>query len=108
VSVRGNTSEEREQVVSIRHNITQDDVVEQSIVLEGFAGRDLELEMRVPFMGKPDHFAADVDANADFRSEGREKVTASGSNLQYARVGRNGEAIDSLDELVVCPVPSTP
>src|SRR5438105_3135625 len=93
--------EQREQVVHVRDEIAENDVVERPLAFVCLARCNLEAQVRVPSTSELDHSGADVDPDAGRRINGREQISASAADLEYPVTRRNLEAVDILDQTVV-------
>src|SRR5688572_31631330 len=108
VRMRSDAVEELEQVLHIRHQVREDDVIERFPELELLAWNALEAKLRVRRAGAVDHFLRNVDANADARLQRCQEIARARADLEHARVRRDVEAHQLRDEPVVRAVPALP
>ena len=108
VRVLGDAVEELEQVVHVRHQVREDDVVERLAELQLLAGDALEPELWVLRPRAVDHPLRDVDADADARLQRGEQVARARADLEHPGVFRDVEAHHLGDQPVVRAVPALP
>ncbi len=101
VGMAPDVGEQPDEVVDVRDEVGEDDVVERPVELDVLARPDLEAKLR---MARPRGFdlaGADVDSHALRRRERGEQVAAAAADLEHGRPGLDDRLVESRDQLVV-------
>src|SRR5688572_17786828 len=99
--MRRDGADEYLQVVRVRDEVGQDDVVERFPQRQRLAGGVGELELWMSVACRLEHARADVDADASGRREGGKQVAAATADLENPRVRRDERGVDRAHQRVV-------
>ena len=95
VRVAGDGFEQPDQVVHVRHEVAEDDVVERLPEVEVLTRACLQLELRMRRARCLDHLRAEVDADSARRLQRREQVAGAAADLEHRRARQDVEPRDS-------------
>jgi SAM-dependent methyltransferase len=100
--------EQPKNVVHVRNEVSQDDIVEGLAEIDPLPGGALEADACVAFVSEVDHPAADVDTGAAGRVERCQQLAAAGADLEHALPRGDVKSEDLLDQPVIAARPLAP
>jgi hypothetical protein len=101
VRMPGNAVEKSEQVIDVRHEVGENDVVEGRAEVRILGRAGLEAKSGMPAPCGRNHLRADVDPDTLPWLEGREEIAGAATELQHRGTRRHDCLVNRLHELVI-------